>query len=148
MAQLLPKMIIDVSYTSDDNSKKIAEILEDPYGLLQRLKMGGIGSPKLSLTDADADDEVSQLMNRDINRNVCNIELRPKGIIVGFRSHLDPYALLMPYEDLEIIEQDSLAYRIETPTNFVEIRLLKRDKNIRKFMERLQREKDHFLASR
>lgn len=138
-------MIIDVSYTSDENKKKINEFLGKPYSLLQRIKMGGIGSPKLSLLDAD--DEVSRLMNRDINRNVCNIELRPKGIIIGFRSHLDPYALLMKYRDLKIIKLDSLTFRIETQENFIEIQSRKRDKAIRKFLERLEREKNDFLEN-
>lgn len=138
-------MIIDVSYTSDENTKRINEFLGKPYSLLQRIKMGGIGSPKLSLLDAD--DEVSRLMNRDINRNVCNIELRPKGIIIGFRSHLDPYALLMKYRDLKIIEQNPLTFRIETQENFIEIQSRKRDKAIRKFLERLEREKNDFLEN-
>jgi len=136
-------MIIDVSYTSDENKKKINEFLGKPYSLLQRIKMGGIGSPKLSLLDAD--DEVSRLMNRDINRNVCNIELRPKGIIIGFRSHLDPYALLMKYRDLKIIKLDSLTFRIETQEHFIQIKMRKRDKAIQKFIKRLQRKKDDFL---
>lgn len=139
-------MIIDVSYTSEENTKKIDEILGESYSLFQRLKMGGIGSPKLSMTDAD--NHVSRLMNRDINRNVCNIELRPKGIIIGFRSHLDPFALLMRYDELNIIEKDSFIYRIETPAHFIEIRLRKRDTSIRKFMERLKREKVQFSANR
>lgn len=138
-------MIIDVSYTSDENTKKIDKILGESYRLFQRLKMGGIGSPRLSMTDAD--NQVSRLMNRDINRNVCNIELRPKGIIVGFRSHLDPFALLMTYDELNIIEKDSLNYRIETPANFIEIRLRKRDKGIRKFLKRLRSEKERFLMN-
>lgn len=138
-------MILDVSYTSDENTKKIEEFLGKSYSLLQRIKMGGIGSPRLNMIDAD--DQVSRLMNRDINRNVCNIELRPKGIIIGFRSHLDPYALLMSYEDLKIIEKDLFTYRIESPKNFIEIRMRKRDKAIRKFLKRLEREKNQFLEN-
>lgn len=138
-------MILDVSYTSDENTKKIEEFLGKSYSLLQRIKMGGIGSPRLSMIDAD--DQVSRLMNRDINRNVCNIELRPKGIIIGFRSHLDPYALLMSYEDLKIIEKDLFTYRIESPKHFIEIRMRKRDKAIRKFLKRLEREKNQFFQN-
>lgn len=127
-------MIVDVSYKSEENTRRINQLVGKPYGFLQRLKMGGIGSPRLSISDAD--EEISKLMNRDNNRNVCNIELRPKGIIIGFRSRLDPYVLVLPYHELEIIHSRIL-YRFENHSHFIIVQLRKRDKSTRKFLRKL-----------
>lgn len=129
-------MIIDLSYTSKKNTNKIIQILGKPFGFMERLKMGGIGSPRLNLIDAD--DQVSELMNQDINRNVCNIELRPKGIIIGFRSKLNPYALLMHYDALKIINLDPDVYRVESKKHFITFRVRKRDKSTHRFIQKLK----------
>ena len=42
------------------------------------------------------------LLDLDHNTNYCNIELRPGGIIVGFRSILETYAWIVPYARLSI----------------------------------------------
>ncbi|WP_310992701.1 hypothetical protein [Aequorivita marina] len=73
-------MLLDVSYNNKEVTRKIDNTLGKPYPLLQRLKMGGIGSPKLILTRTSI--QISNLMMMDNNRNVCNIEMRPKGIIL------------------------------------------------------------------
>ncbi len=91
-------MLLHVSYNDKEITRKIDAELGKPFTLKERFKMRGIGSPKLILTDASI--QISNLMNLDNNRNVCNIEMRPKGIIVGFRSKLNSYALIIPYYQL------------------------------------------------
>lgn len=129
-------MIVNLSYTNKENSDKIDRKLGKSFGFIKRLKMGGIGSPRLNLVDAD--DQVSDLMNRDINRNVCNIELRPRGIIIGFRSKLNPYALLMQYKALKIIRLNPDHYRIESKKHFIVFRVRKRDTSTHKFIHKLK----------
>lgn len=95
-------MILDVSYSDKKNTRIIDDELGKPFTLRDRLKMFGIGSPKLILNEASV--QISNLMNLDNNRNVCNIEMRPNGIIVGFRSGLNSYALIIPYYKLVFIK--------------------------------------------
>jgi hypothetical protein len=128
-------MILNISYTNKKNSDTIDRILGKSFGFVRRLKMGGIGSPRLNLTDAD--EEVSKLMNRDNNRNVCNIELRPKGIIVGFRSRLDPYVLLMPYETLLITRLNLDQYRLESEKYFIVFHVRKNEISTHNFIHKL-----------
>ena len=97
--------------------------------------MKGIGSPKLIMTDASV--QISNLMNLDNNRNVCNIEMRPKGIIVGFRSGLNPYALIIPYYKLVLYKGKSEEYSIYKDTYFVKFQALAGDESVHRFMNKL-----------
>ncbi len=128
-------MLLHVSYSDSENTRKIDTQLGKPFTLKERLKMGGIGSPKLIMTDASL--QISNLMNLDNNRNVCNIEMRPKGIIVGFRSGLDSYALIIPYYKLVLYKGKPEEYSIYMDTYFVKIQAHSDDNDIHKFMKKL-----------
>lgn len=128
-------MLLHVSYSDKENTKKIDTELGKPFPIIERLKMGGIGSPKLIMTDASL--QISNLMNLDNNRNVCNIEMRPKGIIVGFRSGLNSYALVIPYYKLVLYKGKADEYSIYQDTYFVKIQARSQDKDVHKFMKRL-----------
>jgi hypothetical protein len=82
--------------------------------------MDGIGSPKLFITQTSI--EIHNLLILDINTNVCNIEIRPKGIIVGFRSRLDSYALIIPFYKLTIYKGDFAVYSIYRDHYFIKVK--------------------------
>lgn len=128
-------MLLHVSYSDSENTRKIDAELGKPFTLMERLKMGGIGSPKLIMTDASL--QISNLMNLDNNTNVCNIEMRPKGIIVGFRSGLNSYALIIPYYKLVLYKGKSEEYSIYKDTYFVKIEARPKDKDVHRFMKKL-----------
>ncbi len=132
-------MLLDVSYNNKINTRKIDEELGKPFPLMERFKMGGIGSPKLILTDTSI--QISNLMNLDNNRNVCNIEMRPKGIIVGFRSRLNSYALIIPYYKLVIYKGKAEEYSIHKDNYFLKFQAQGSDKAIHNFMKKLMETK-------
>lgn len=138
-------MLLHVSYNDSENTRKIDAELGKPFSLLQRLKMGGIGSPKLVMTDASI--QISNLMNLDNNRNVCNIELRPHGIIVGFRSNLDSYALIIPYYKLVVYKGKAEEYSIYKDSYFIKVEAKSKDKNVHSFMKKLLWEKNKSISS-
>ncbi|MGB3343390.1 MAG: hypothetical protein WBA61_05730 [Aequorivita sp.] len=127
-------MLLSVSFSDAEITRKINAELGKPYSLYERIKMWGNGSPKLILKEAS--EAISDLMNRDNNRNVCNIELRPKGIIVGFRSKLDSYALIIPYDKL-VLSTTNDGYLIRKDEYFVEISIHPKDYSIHRFMKKL-----------
>lgn len=129
-------MLLHVSYSDSENTRKIDSELGKPFSLKERFQMCGIGSPKLIMTDASL--QISNLMNLDNNRNVCNIEMRPKGIIVGFRSGLNSYALIIPYYKLVLYKGKSEEYSIYKDTYFVKIQARPEDKAVHSFMKKLQ----------
>ncbi len=113
-------MLVNVSYNDKEINRKIDEAVGKPFTLKERWKMDGIGSPKLFITQTSI--EIHNLLILDINTNVCNIEIRPKGIIVGFRSRLDSYALVIPFYKLTIYKGDLAVYSIYKDHYFIKVK--------------------------
>lgn len=126
-------MLLNVSYTNKKNTERIDAELGKPFTLKERWNMGGIGSPKLEITEASI--EIHNLLILDNNVNSCNIEMRPKGIIVGFRSLLESYALVIPYYKLTIYKGDFAIYSIYRDNYFVKVR--SDTKAVQKFFKKL-----------
>ncbi len=128
-------MLLQVSYNDKEITRKIDAELGKPFTLRERFKMRGIGSPKLILTETSI--QISNLMNLDNNRNVCNIEMRPNGIIVGFRSKLNSYALIIPYYKLVLYKGKAEEYSIYKDDYFFKIKARAKDKSVHSFMKKL-----------
>ena len=101
-------MIKNLSYNSKKNKKLLLEIVGRPLSFIERLKLRGIGSNKLVITDASK--EIVDLLRLDNNINYCNIEIRKNGIIIRFRSLLETYGLIIPYYKLVIYKGESKIY--------------------------------------
>jgi len=91
-----------------------------PFPLKVRWNMGGIGSPKLFITETSV--EIRNLLILDNNTNTCNIEMRPMGIIVRFRSLLETFALVIPYYKLTIYKGDLAIYSIYRDNYFIKVK--------------------------
>jgi len=128
-------MLLNVSYNNKKISRQIDEAVGKPFPLAERIKMRGIGSTKLIITDMSI--QIYNLMILDSNRNQCNIEMRPKGIIVGFRSLLESYALVIPYYKLVLYKGKAEEYSIYRDDYFVKIEARKKDKSIHKFIQKV-----------
>src|SRR5690554_842646 len=129
-------MLLSVSFSDAEITRKINAELGKPYSMFERIKMWGNGSPKLILKEAS--EEINQVLNRDNNRNICNIELRPKGVIVGFRSKLDSYALIIPFKKL-VLSTTNNGYLIRKDDYFIEISTGPKDHSIHQFMKKLKK---------
>ncbi|HSR60078.1 MAG TPA: hypothetical protein VLL47_04950 [Robiginitalea sp.] len=112
-------MLANVSYNNPEVCLKIDALVGKPFTLRERWNMGGIGSPRLVIRESSA--EIRNLLLLDNNRNTCNIELRPGGIILGFRSLLESFALIVPYYKLSILKGDLGVYTIHKDQYFVRV---------------------------
>ena len=139
-------MLHNVSY----NNKKITQIIDqevgEPYSIKERLRLKGIGSSKLIVTDASA--EIAKLLNQDNNRNQCNIELRPDGIIVGFRSLLESYAFVIPFYKLVIYKGEAEQYSIYRDHQFIKIEVKPTDKATHNFIKKILAAKTNIATAR
>ena len=129
----IEKMLVNVSYNNKVTRRKIDAELGKPFTLSQRIKMRGIGSPKLIITEASI--QINNLLLLDNNRDVCNVEMRPKGIIVGFRSLLESYGLIIPYYKLTIYKGRAQEYSIYKDDYFIKIEA--KEKATHTFMNKL-----------
>ncbi|MGB5190311.1 hypothetical protein [Robiginitalea sp.] len=126
-------MLVNVSYNNPELRHKIDDILGKPFTLKERWELKGIGSPKLFITGSSI--EIYNLLVLDNYRNSCNIELRPKGIIVRFRSLLETYGLIIPYYKLTLYKGDLGVYTVHVDNHF--IRVQADTKAIQKFFVKL-----------
>ncbi len=132
-------MLRNVSYNNKTITKEIEEAVGKPFGLVERFKMGGIGSPRLVIEESSI--QIQNLLILDNKINYGNIEMRPNGIIVGFRALLESYALIIPFHKLTIYKGKSEQYSIYRDNYFVKIQARSKDKAVHKFMSKLLDEK-------
>ena len=126
-------MLVNVSYNNKEVTRKVDKEVGKPFTLKERSAMKGIGSPKLFITETS--NEINNLLILDNNTNSCNIEMRPKGIIVRFRSLLETFALVIPYYKLAIYKGDLAIYSIYRDHYFIKVRSDK--KAIQKFFRKM-----------
>ena len=126
-------MLLNVSYSNKQISRKIDAEVGKPFPLSTRIKMHGIGSSKLIITETSV--QINNLLLLDSNRNQCNIEMRPNGIIVGFRSLLESYALVIPYYKLALYKGKAFEYSIYRDNYFIKIEA--KDKATHNFMNKV-----------
>ena len=127
------RMLVNVSYNNKELSRKVDAEVGKPFTLKERWEMGGIGSPKLFITETSI--EIRNLLILDNNLDCCNIEIRPKGIIVRFRSLLETYALIIPYYKLRLYKGGLAVYSIYRDHYFIKVK--SDTKAIQKFFKKL-----------
>ena len=113
-------MLVNVSYNNKEIIRKIDKAVGKPFLLKERWRMGGIGSPKLFNIEASV--EIRNLLILDNNTDSCNIEMRPKGVIVRFRSLLETFALVIPYYKLTVYKGDFARYSIHKDNYFIKVK--------------------------
>ncbi|MBL6648820.1 MAG: hypothetical protein ISP56_00975 [Flavobacteriaceae bacterium] len=112
-------MLKNVSYNDDKTISEINDFVGKPFSIFERIKLGGIGSSKLLITKTDS--IINNLLELDHNINYCNIEIRPKGIIIRFRSLLDTYALIIPYFKLKLFKGKSNEYSVYIDKYYIKV---------------------------
>ena len=130
-------MLANISYNNKDQREYIDKLVGKPFTLMNRLKLGGVGSPKLHVVSSSK--EIDSLFVLDHNENTCNIELRPNGVILRFRSLLETYGLIIPYYKLTIFKGTGEAYSIHMEHHKVSIST--KSKNVREFFKKIQQQK-------
>ena len=113
------QMLLNVSYKDPKIKEKIDTAVGKPFTLKERWAKGGVGSSKLIISQTSI--EIHNLLVLDNNRNTCNIELRPQGIILRFRSLLETYALVIPYYKLTLYKGKAQEYSIYKDKQFVKV---------------------------
>ena len=138
-------MLLNVSHNDHEVRRKIEAEVGKPFTIAERLKRGGIGIARLVISEASM--QIQNLLILDNNRDICNIEMRPAGILVGFRSKLSSYVLVIPYYKLILYKGKADEYSIYRDNYFIRISVGTREKGTHKFMRKLVSEKATVLPS-
>ncbi|SDG76007.1 hypothetical protein [Psychroflexus sediminis] len=136
-------MLLNVSYNRPKIKQQINEEVGKPFTFMERIKLGGIGSGKLNIHSSSI--QIYNLLILDNNLNICGVEMRPKGIIVTFRSLLETYALVIPYYKLKLYKGQAKVYSIYIDNYFVKVEA--KDKRNHEFLKKILKYKsDHFSS--
>lgn len=126
-------MLLNVSYNRPKINNQIDESVGRAFSLVDRIKMGGIGSGKLVINSTSK--QIYNLLILDSYRDVCSIEMRPKGIILSFRSLLETYALIIPFYKLKIYKGKSEEYSVYMDDYFIKVKA--DNKRVHKYMRKV-----------
>ena len=119
-------MIYDTSYPDKETTRQINKAVGVPFSFMERLKMGGIGSRRMTIHEIS--EEYKNYLNADHYISVANIELRPKGILIHFRHKLQSYSWVMPYDSIAITYDKIL--KLESKGFFIQFNDPQNDKFI------------------
>tara|TARA_B100001059_G_C17652558_1_gene485246 strand:- start:47 stop:472 length:426 start_codon:yes stop_codon:yes gene_type:complete len=93
-------MVLNTTYYNKEQIELINDLVGKPFGLLQSIKMKGIGSKRMII------DEVSVNMKQYVNYvsdiTYANLELRPYGVLIRINKGLKNYTWIIPYYQLVI----------------------------------------------
>ena len=128
-------MFRNISYNNSKIRSDIDHLVGSPFTILKRIKVGVGGAPKYIISQTDS--KINNLLNLDNNINQCNIEIRPKGIIICFRSLLETYALTIPFYKLKMFKGKSNEYSIYKDEYFIKI--LAKKNNEHEFIKKINK---------
>ena len=137
-------MLKNLSYKDPQIEKQINSLVGKELSLIKKLKLKGAGSRKLYIKKCD--NEIYDLLCNDYDLSVCNIEIRPKGIIIYIKSKLETYGLIIPYYKLIIFKVGDEDYTINADTNFIKIRI--KNSSDHGFMKKVNSQKAEYLQDK
>ena len=137
-------MLKNLSYKDPQIEKQINSLVGEEFSLMKKLKLKGAGSRKLYIKKCD--NEIYDLLRNDYELSVCNIEIRPKGIIIYIKSNHETYGLIIPYYKLVIFKVGDEDYTINADTNFLKIRVKNRSDH--GFMKKVNSQKANYLSDK
>jgi hypothetical protein len=127
-------MLANTSYNDKKINQTIDELVGRPFSLIENFKRNGIGSPRLDIFKTS--EEIATLLSYDNNRNFCNVELRPRGIIIRFRSLLETFSLVIPYYKL-VVFKPANSFTFHMDHHFISVDAPTNNKAVHRFMEKL-----------
>lgn len=136
-------MLFQTSYSSKETEQAITNLVGKPIGFIKNIKMGGIGSQRLLVNEAN--EEIQKLLKKQNTPPHTNIELRPKGILLRFRVKLDNWSLALSYSKLDIIQN---ANHLLLVVDEWELQLTPSHNDVLdpKFVQKLLKLKSEFIA--
>ena len=126
-------MIIDTTVMSKALKSKINELVGKPFSVLKIMKIGAIGSHRMIVDNYSL--EFNDFLTRSSDLNYCNMELRPKGVIVHLSKDRTRFSWIIPYYRLSIFE--SKQFSIHAEGQYLRINRDKRWKMNTKFLAKM-----------
>lgn len=129
-------MIKNLTYNDPTIKRVVDKAIGKAFSFIQGLKMGGTGSEKFVIETAS--EEIMSLLEKDNAINYSHIELRPRGIIIGFKSYQKTYGLILPFQKMKVV-YDGAHLTIQSPNFFIKMKTMNGSPVNLKFLKRISK---------
>ena len=134
-------MLYNTSYKNKEYTEQSIQTLGKSFSFFEKIKMGGIGSSRLMITELSHNLKPKNLQTMAIN--YANIELRPKGIILHFTNKLERYSWIIPY--YRLVTYSTKTFTIHSSGSFIKLKKNKNYVDNKKFIGKMMDLKNSFL---
>ncbi|WP_411768542.1 hypothetical protein [Winogradskyella sp. A3E31] len=126
-------MLLNTTYDNKDDKDLIEDLVGKPYSLVQKLRLGGIGSKRMMISEVSPN--LASVINTVSDINYASIELRPKGILIRITKGLKNFTWVIPFYQLVIYKVNGSS--IHAQGKFVHFKANKTFKENKKFFDKL-----------
>ncbi len=112
-------MLINISEGFSDKKDEIDAAVGKPFTLEERKKHEKTSISGLFITAASID--IYNLLVLNEGNSKCSIEMRPKGIIISFRTQNDTFSLIIPFFKLKVYKGKAEEYSFYRDQYFIKV---------------------------
>ncbi len=134
--------LYNITYKNKETEKEINAEMGKPFGLIEKLKLGGIGSRRMIIENFSVD--IKNLALKVSGIQYANIELRPNGIIVHINQGIYTHAWTIPYFRLSVFNGDF--FTIHGGGSHIQFNKEKSWKENKEFLQKIVKLKSEFVS--
>lgn len=135
-------MVYHNNKNSREQKDKIDAALGRTFNLVENFSMGGKGSPRILVRDAHP--KLLPMLGHGSDQRFVNIELRPKGILVFFRNHVNDFVWPIPYYQLSLFAADT--FNLHAHGLFLRLARGEKKGGLERFYRKLMEQRSAYLA--
>jgi hypothetical protein len=126
-------MIFNTTHKNKDTETSIKNLVGISYSFFEAIKMKGVGSKRMMISDVSQG--FKNIMNTVSDINYGNIEIRKKGILIHITKGHNNFSWAIPFYQLYTYKTDG--FSIHAQGNFVRFRSNKLLKENKRFIEKI-----------
>ena len=132
--------LYNITFKNKETTKLINEEMGKAYGVISKIKLGGIGSRRMIIQEFSQD--INKLRIKVSGLQYANIELRPKGIILHINQGIYTHAWTILFYHLNIYNGDF--FTLHGNGNYIQFNKEKSWKENRNFLQKLIQLKSNY----
>lgn len=135
-------MLLNISRDFSEKREEINELVGKPFSLAERQELEKTSLHDLPVTAASI--EIYNLLVLNEGQSSCNLEMRPKGVLLSFRAAGETYSLVIPFFKLKIYKGRAEEYSFYKDNYFIKVHAGKNQPEVHSFIKKLR----HYKAEK
>ena len=135
--------LYNITYKNKETEKEINAEMGKPFGLIEKLRLGGIGSRRMIIENFSED--LKNLALKVSGIQYANIELRPNGVIIHINQGIYTHAWTIPYYRLSIFNGDY--FTVHGGGSHIQFNKEKSWKENKEFLQKIVKLKSEFVPA-